>query len=267
MFVGATPGASQRLGPGSTSGVILRCVIRWVSGGHGRRARTRPGTAAECSRLAFGGSTDPRPRGPSGGPAWAEVPPVTQISTPMLDSARAGRRGRHRPGGLQQEGPSGSADPRARWGRLSRLADLDGPVDGRSPRRDRRQLRQAPVGAGTRRPPPVPDPDPPRAGPRLARGDRERDRAPRRRSAGLRLRRGADRRLPARRDRPLRRAAVGALLDDRRPPRDLHPGEQRHRHAQRHLRHPRSLAGDAPGQARHDGRVRDARTSTSRRAT
>ena len=48
-----------------------------------------------------------------------------------------------------------------------------------------------------------------------------------------------DRRLPARHDRPLRRAAVGALLDDRRPARDLHPGEQRHRQPQRPVRDPR----------------------------
>ena len=109
------------------------------------------------------------------------------------------------------------------------------------------------------RPSPLPDPDAPRADPRLARGDRARHRALRRRPDRLRLRRIGDPRRPARHDRPLRRTAVGAVLDDRRAARDVHPGEQRHRQPQRPVRDPRRQPRDAPGQARHDGRVRDAR--------
>ena len=153
----------------------------------------------------------------------------------------------------------GPADPRAWWRRLSGMADGDGILEGGTPCRRHRQLCQAPVGARAGRSPAVPHPDPPRTSPRLARGHRERDRAARRRPDRLRLRRERHRRLPARHDRPLRRAAVRPVLDDRRPPRDVHPGEQRRRQPQRPVRDPRPLARDAPRQARDDGRVRDAR--------
>ena len=64
--------------------------------------------------------------------------------------------------------------------------------------------------------------------------------------------------LRARRRRPLRRAALRPLLDDRPEARRLHPGEQRGRHAQPALRHRRAEPGHPPGQAGHDGRVRHA---------
>ena len=67
-----------------------------------------------------------------------------------------------------------------------------------------------------------------------------------------------DRRVPARRHRPLRRAAGRAVLDDRPEARRLHPDQQRRRQPQRAVRDRGHEPGHPPGQARHDGRVRHA---------
>ena len=88
----------------------------------------------------------------------------------------------------------------------------------------------------------------------------------RRLDRGLRVPRLGDRRDPARGGRPLRRAAVGAVLDEVARARGRDPGQQRDRQPQPAVRDPRPRARLPPGQARDDGRVRDARTSTSRRA-
>ena len=78
------------------------------------------------------------------------------------------------------------------------------------------------------------------AGPTLA-GDLRPDHRPlRRRPDRPRLRRRHARLVPARRRRALRRAALGAVLDDRPAARRLHPGQQRGRHAQPALRHRRA---------------------------
>ena len=59
-------------------------------------------------------------------------------------------------------------------------------------------------------------------------------------------------------DRPLRRAARRAVLDDRPGPRRLHADQQRRRHAQRDVRDRRHRHRHPPRQARDDGRVRHA---------
>ena len=112
----------------------------------------------------------------------------------------------------------------------------------------------------------------PRAGDRLADADRVARRSPRGLGAGERPpHHGRGRRHPGSRvprpDRgahaprdgdPLRRAFLGALLDDLAPPRGRDAEQQPHRHAQSALRPARVRAGLPSGQARHDGRVRHA---------
>ena len=66
------------------------------------------------------------------------------------------------------------------------------------------------------------------------------------------------RRGPAGGDRPPGRVPLGAVLDDRRGPRDLGSAQQHRGHDERALRDARPGARGAPGQARHDGRVRHA---------
>ncbi len=68
-----------------------------------------------------------------------------------------------------------------------------------------------------------------------------------------------------RHDRALRRAARRAVLDDRPGARRLHADQQRRRQPQRDVRDRRHRHRHPPRQARDDGRVRHARTSTSRR--
>ena len=99
----------------------------------------------------------------------------------------------------------------------------------------------------------------------VAGGERQAHRALYRRPVRRRLRLPDDRRVPARRHRPLRRAAVRAVLDDRPAARRLHPDQQRRRQPQRALRHRRHEPGHPPGQARHDGRVRHAQHRHRRR--
>ena len=91
----------------------------------------------------------------------------------------------------------------------------------------------------------------------LARGLGQRDPAVRRLDRGLRLPRRGDRRDPARGDRPLRRAALGAVLDEVARGRGRDPVHERDRHPQPAVRDPRPGARLPPGQARDDGRVRD----------
>ena len=64
--------------------------------------------------------------------------------------------------------------------------------------------------------------------------------------------------LPARGDRPLRRDAVGAVVDDRPRARRVHAAQQRRQHAERPVRDARARARLAPREARDDGRVRHA---------
>ena len=66
------------------------------------------------------------------------------------------------------------------------------------------------------------------------------------------------RRLPAGHDRPLRRAARRAVLDDRSGALRLHADEQHRRQPQRDVRDRRHRHRHPPGQARDDGRVRHA---------
>ena len=85
----------------------------------------------------------------------------------------------------------------------------------------------------------------------------QRDRHLRGIDGGRRLPRAGDRRDGARGDRPLRRAALGAVLDEvaRGGRRDA--VHERDRDAQPAVRDPRPCARLPPGEARHDGRVRD----------
>ena len=71
------------------------------------------------------------------------------------------------------------------------------------------------------------------------------------------LPRRGDRRDPARGDHPLRRAALGALLDDLARARGRDPVHERDRQPQPAVRDPRPRPRLPPGQARDDGRVRD----------
>ena len=91
----------------------------------------------------------------------------------------------------------------------------------------------------------------------LARGLGQRDPAVRGLDRGLRLPRRGDRRDPARGDRPLRRAALGAVLDEVARDRGRDPVHERDRQPQPAVRDPRPRARLPPGQARDDGRVRD----------
>ena len=68
-------------------------------------------------------------------------------------------------------------------------------------------------------------------------------------------------------DRPLRRAAVGALLDEVARGRRRDAVHERDRQPQPAVLDPRPRPRLPPRQARDDGRVRDARTSTSRRGS
>ena len=88
--------------------------------------------------------------------------------------------------------------------------------------------------------------------------DRQADHDLHRRPARRRLHVRGDPRVPAGRDRALRRAARGAVLDDRPQARRLHADQQRRRHAQPDVRHRRDQPRHPPRQARHDGRVRHA---------
>ena len=72
-------------------------------------------------------------------------------------------------------------------------------------------------------------------------------------------------RLSARSGGSLRRAALGALLDDRPQARGLHAGEQRRRHAEPAVRDSRIAARLSPGQAGHHGRIRHAQHRHRRR--
>ncbi len=74
--------------------------------------------------------------------------------------------------------------------------------------------------------------------------------------AGVRARDG--RRFPPRDDRPLRRAARGAVLDDRSGALRLHADQQHRRQPQRDVRDRRHRPRHPSRQARDDGRVRHA---------
>ena len=80
----------------------------------------------------------------------------------------------------------------------------------------------------------------------------------RRRGRGRRLPRRGGRRDPARGGGPLRRAALGAVLDALARARGRDPAHQRDRQPQPALRDPRPRPRLPPGQARDDGRVRPA---------
>ena len=146
--------------------------------------------------------------------------------------------------------------PRGR--RLPGLAD--GPeVLGPRPRGlRRRQLLPPPLAPRTRHRLADPDPRPRRADRGLARDLRRADPQLRRRGRGRRLPRRGRRRDPPRGGHPLRRAALGALLDDLARARGRDPAHQRDRQPQPALRDPRPRPRLPPGQARDDGRVRPA---------
>ncbi|CAA9478731.1 MAG: UDP-sulfoquinovose synthase, partial [uncultured Solirubrobacteraceae bacterium] len=148
------------------------------------------------------------------------------------------------------------SDPR--WRRLPRLADRDAVLGSRPRCRDRRQLLAPPLASRALDRLADPHPQPGRPHRRLARGLRQGDPGPRGQHRGRRVprpRRRADR---ARRGGPLRRAAVGPLFDDLPPPRGRDPADQRDRQPQPAVVAARPRAGLPPGQARDDGRVRDA---------
>ncbi len=88
--------------------------------------------------------------------------------------------------------------------------------------------------------------------------ERQDDQELRRRSVRCRVRPRDGRRLQARHDRPLRRAARRALLDDRPGALHLHADQQHRRQPECDVRDRRHRSRHPPGQARDDGRVRNA---------
>ena len=105
----------------------------------------------------------------------------------------------------------------------------------------------------------VADPSgPPRARRRVEGRDRQGDRVHGRRPVRLGGHGAGVPRVPAGGRRALRRDALGAVLHEGPRARRVHPDEQRGEHAQRAVRDRGVRARGPPGEARHDGRVRDA---------
>ena len=120
----------------------------------------------------------------------------------------------------------------------------------------RRQLRPPPLAHRERHRLADTHREPRRAPRRLARALRQPHPLVRRLDGGRHLRRRRDRRHPARGDRPLRRAALGAVLDEVARDRGRDAVLERDRHAQPAVRDARPGAGRAPREARDDGGVR-----------
>ena len=144
--------------------------------------------------------------------------------------------------------------PRRR--RLPGLADRPALLGPRPRGRRPRQLLPPPLARGARHLLADPDRRAGRADRGLARGLRRADPALRRRGRGRRLPRRGGRRGEARGGRPLRRAALGALLDDVARARGRDPAHQRDRHPQPALLPARPRSRLPPGQAGDDGGVR-----------
>lgn len=185
------------------------------------------------------------------------IPRQARVQSRRRSRGHRVRRGRPRP--LRRRRPrrgQGSEDHDPRRRRLLRLGHRPPPLQPRVRGCHRRQHVPPHLRRSARIQLPHPDQGHPRARPRLGRSLRQAHRALRGRHLRLRVPLRRVHRIRSHRVRSLRRAALGALLDDGPLPRGVHPDQQRHGHHQRVLRHQGVRPRVPPHQARHHGRVR-----------